>query len=98
MTTPRWRAGWSVEDADGPAFCADAVADPVTGLVAAAAALDALADGGRWLLDVAMAGVAATLAGPTLATDGLVAAAPRGRPMVAARPLGADTAAVLATL
>ncbi|HTN78173.1 MAG TPA: hypothetical protein VMK16_00760, partial [Acidimicrobiales bacterium] len=47
----------------GPVFCADAVADPATGLTAAAAVLDRLASGGRWLLDVALAGVAAALAG-----------------------------------
>jgi hypothetical protein len=51
---------------DRPVFCADAVADPASGMVAAAATLGALAAGGRWLLDVAMSGVAAHLAGPTL--------------------------------
>jgi crotonobetainyl-CoA:carnitine CoA-transferase CaiB-like acyl-CoA transferase len=91
--------GLVVEDGRGPTFCADAVADPVTGLVAAAAALEALAEGGRWLLDVAMAGVAASLAGPTLGTDGVMAAPPRARqPVGAARPLGADTTAVLRSL
>jgi hypothetical protein len=91
--------GLVVEDGDGPTFCADAVADPITGLVAAAAALDAVARGGRWLLDVAMAGVAAGLAGPTVPAEGAVAAAPRARTTPRpARPLGADTAAVLATL
>ena len=54
-------------DGDEPRFCADAIADPCTGLVAAAGALDALSAGGRWLLDVPMASVAAHLAGPTLA-------------------------------
>jgi hypothetical protein len=91
--------GLVVEDGDGPMFCADAVADPVTGVVAAAAALGALAAGGRWLLDVAMAGVAAGLAGATLATDGVAAAPPRARsPIGVARPLGADTEAVLSRL
>ena len=49
-----------------PMFCADAVADPLTGLTAANACLDALSRGGRWLLDVSMAGVSAGLgrAGP----------------------------------
>ena len=42
-----------------PLFCADAVADPLTGLTAADACLEALAAGGRWLLDVSMAAVSA---------------------------------------
>ncbi len=45
-----------------PHFCADAVADPLTGLWAAAAVLEALVDGRRGLLDVAMSGVAARFA------------------------------------
>lgn len=91
--------GLVVEDGVGPTFCADAIADPATGLVAAAAALDAVGEGGRWLLDVAMAGVAASFAGPTLPAADVVAAAPRARPVAhPARPLGADTAAVLSTL
>jgi len=44
-----------------PAFCGDAIADPLTGLLAGAAALAAAADGGGVLLDVAMAGVCADL-------------------------------------
>ncbi|UDY36622.1 CoA transferase [Dermatobacter hominis] len=50
-----------------PVFCADAVADPLTGLVAAAGALEALAAGRRGLLDVPMVAVAAHFAayGPT---------------------------------
>ena len=88
-------------DARGePVFCADAVADPLTGVTAAVAALDALRDGGRWLLDVPMAGIAARAAGPTLPVPaGVEAAAPRARPpSAAAAALGADTAAVLAEL
>lgn len=53
-------------DGDRPCFCADAIADPLTGLVAAAAALEALAQGTPTLLDVAMVAVAAWFAGPTL--------------------------------
>ena len=60
-----------------PCFCADAVADPCSGLVAAAAAVAALAAGGRWLVDVALSGVAARLAGPTLEVGDLDATAPR---------------------
>jgi crotonobetainyl-CoA:carnitine CoA-transferase CaiB-like acyl-CoA transferase len=84
----------------GPVFCADAVADPATGLAAAAAVLDALAAGGRWLLDVALARVAAHLAGPTVPVpEGVTPSPPRARPVPGpARPLGADTDAVLASL
>jgi hypothetical protein len=53
--------GLVVCDANGPCFCADAVADPATGLYAAVAALAALDEGGRWLLDIRLAGVAAWL-------------------------------------
>jgi hypothetical protein len=83
---------------DTPLFCADAVADPVTGLTAATACLEALASGGRWLLDVSMAGVCAKLAGPTLPASPDVEVAPPGSRSVArkAPELGADTAAVLA--
>ena len=88
-------------DGDEPFFCADAVADPASGLVAAAAVLDAIASGGSWLVDVAMAGVAAWLAGPTLAVPaGTVAAPPATwrRARGAGPDLGADTAEVLAAL
>ena len=83
-----------------PMFCADAVADPLTGLTAANACLDALSRGGRWLLDVSMAGVSAGLAGPALAVPReLPVADPRARaPERPAPALGADTARVLAAL
>jgi hypothetical protein len=99
--------GLVVADDAGPCFCADAAADPAAGLVAAAACLDALAVGGRWLVDVAMAGVAASLAGPTLGpdpdrpVDGPAAevAPPRARAAAAPGPaLGEHTAEVLAGL
>ena len=83
----------------GPYFCGDAIADPVTGLVAAAAVLGALVAGGRWMLDVALARCAALVAGPCLDGSG-VEPAPvpdppyRGR----ARPLGADTEELLGAL
>lgn len=52
-------AGWS----DGrPVFCTDAVADPLTGLVAAVAAMISVAGGGGHLIDVAMRDVAAVFA------------------------------------
>ena len=93
--------GLVVWDGEGPCFCADAVADPLTGVVAATAALLALETGKRWLVDVPMAGVAAAFAGPTLdaaMADGPVAA-PRARhPAGKASPLGQDTRAVLSAL
>jgi CoA-transferase family III len=86
--------GLVVADGEGPCFCADAVADPVAGLAATAACLDALAVGGRWVLDVAMRGVAASLAGPTLVpgvpgTTAPPAAGPGAAPPGAAPPGGA---------
>lgn len=85
------------ETASGPVFCADAIADPCTGLAAAAATLGALSSGGRWLLDVALAAVAASLAGPTLPVPaGLTAANPAPSPPSPPAPsLGADTTEVL---
>lgn len=54
--------GLVVRDAAGrPAFCADAVADPMTGLLAAAAAHRSVSRGGGHLVDVAMAAVAKSL-------------------------------------
>jgi crotonobetainyl-CoA:carnitine CoA-transferase CaiB-like acyl-CoA transferase len=98
--------GLVVADEAGPCFCADAVADPVAGLAATAACLDALAVVGRWLVDVAMAGVAASLAGPTLeggtgggANGPLDVALPRARPVASPGPaLGEHTVQVLAGL
>ena len=85
---------------DGPLFCADAIADPLTGLTAAGACVDALRAGGRTLLDVSMAAVSADLTGPTLPTrTGLTVAAPHPRPAASRAPeLGADTTHVLAEL
>ena len=54
--------GLVVWDDEGPCFCADAVADPLTGLVAATAASIVLATGGRRLIDVALARTAAAVA------------------------------------
>ena len=92
--------GLVVRNGERPLFCADAVADPLTGLTAAGACLDALESGGRWLLDVSMAAVSAELAGPTLpAPEGLVVQPPRARPVEARAPgFGADTVQVLAEL
>jgi hypothetical protein len=91
--------GLVAADDNGPCFVADAVTDPVAGLVAAAAVLEALHAGGRWLLDAAMAPMAAGVAGAPLAVGDLCAAPPRARAVArAAPPLGADTAAVLGAL
>jgi hypothetical protein len=83
-----------------PLFCSDAVADPLTGLVAASACLSALRSGERWFLDISMAAVCAGLGGPTLpAPTGLTVAAPQARPVDARAPeLGTDTMSVLAEL
>src|SRR5580704_8042688 len=92
--------GLVVWAAETPLFCADAVADPVTGLTAANACLSALAGGGRWLLDVSMAGVCAGLAGPTLpASPDVTVADPTARVAERSAPeLGADTDQVLAEM
>jgi len=92
--------GLVVEDERGPCFCADAIADPLTGLVAADLAFAALGRGNAELIDVPLAGVAARFAGPTLHVDDRVdVAPPTARRMPAAAPeLGADTDRVLAEL
>lgn len=97
-------AGGLVTAGEGtPWFCGDAIADPLSGVAAAAAALDALVCHERVLIDVSMAGVAAAHAGSTDATDAAgvgngSVAPPRARPTPGpARPFGADTATVLAT-
>jgi hypothetical protein len=87
--------GWT----DGPVFVADAVADPLTGLVAADAIVDAVTNGGRWLVDVALARVASVAApragDPVLRpmdSASLGRAVPEGAPPF---ELGADTDQVL---
>jgi hypothetical protein len=92
-------AGGLVAEEDGlPRFCGDAIADPLTGLAAADACLAALERGGRWLLDVSMASMAASLAGPTLPVpEDLAAAPPRARPLSHRAPeLGAHGAEIRA--
>lgn len=83
--------GWS----DGePTFCGDAIADPLTGLSAALAVVDALDAGGGQLIEISMAEVAASYAAmPTIADQD------RDQPMppiarTPASPLGADDDAV----
>lgn len=48
--------------AEGPVFCGDAIADPLTGMHAALCAAESLTRGGGEVIDVAMASVAATYA------------------------------------
>jgi crotonobetainyl-CoA:carnitine CoA-transferase CaiB-like acyl-CoA transferase len=88
--------GLVAHDATGPMFCADAIADPATGLLAATAVIDRLTAGGRWLVDVALARTAARMAtGVALTWEGEVAP-PRARPPAGrAAPLGRDTRRVL---
>jgi crotonobetainyl-CoA:carnitine CoA-transferase CaiB-like acyl-CoA transferase len=91
-----------------PRFASDAVADPLCGLEAAELTLDCLARGGRWFVDASLAGAAskvAVSASPSRAAelrdghweiDGTAVQAPRARSASgSARPLGADTEAVL---
>ena len=75
-------------DDGGPCFCADAVADPATGLLGALAVVEHLASGGQWLLDVALARTAAHLARTPVSDrpwTGPVAA-PRARPVSGKAP------------
>ena len=88
--------GWAE---GGPVFLADAVADPLTGLVCAHAIVDAVTIGGRWLVDVALARVASAVAPrdgdpvvPALSDESPGRAAPRGAPPF---ELGMHTAQVL---
>jgi hypothetical protein len=102
-------AGLHAGTPDVPLFCADAIADPITGLWAARAALGAIRAGGGTLLDVPMAAVsrlarrdervgerAAGLHDGHWILDDIPVAPPRARPPVgrAAAP-GADTAQVM---
>lgn len=45
-------------DREGPVFAADAIADPLTGMLAATAASACIAAGGAWTVDIAMSAVA----------------------------------------
>ncbi|OBI05131.1 acyl-CoA transferase [Mycolicibacter heraklionensis] len=85
-------------DTDGdPVFCADAIADPLTGIEAAAAVADSMARGGGEVITVALAAVAASHAAlPKHARVGEVTALPPPRPRIGVRgpALGADNARI----
>jgi crotonobetainyl-CoA:carnitine CoA-transferase CaiB-like acyl-CoA transferase len=63
--------GW---DQDGPVFAGDAIADPLTGLVSAVAAIGCLGRGDAWIVDVAMSEVAAYCVRPAPTSEGPAAA------------------------
>ena len=82
---------------EGPVFCGDAIADPLTGLEATQAVVESLGRGGGELIEVSMAAVAATYA--ALPTAPAVCAHPALPPRVppaskSASDLGADNDAV----
>lgn len=86
--------GTSVE---GPVFCGDAIADPLTGLEATLAVAESLGRGGGEVIGVSLAGAAATYA--ALPVEASASRAPVSAPTAPppARPapaLGADDAAV----
>lgn len=84
-------------DADGPVFCGDAIADPLTGLEATRAVAQSLHRGGGELIELSLAAVAATYAAlPLESSESSTPIAPPQPPppSPAAPPLGADNAAV----
>lgn len=78
--------GWDHHGA--PVFCGDALADPITGLVGAAAVLGALAAGGGQLLDVAMSEVARACTVPGRALGASQPGGPRRSPWLQAVAAG----------
>lgn len=78
----------------GPVFCADAIADPLTGLQAALTVAESLARGGGEVITLSMAAVAASYAalGHSPPPHGLTARPPARPHIEASGPaLGADT-------
>ncbi|MGK2867842.1 MAG: CoA transferase [Mycobacterium sp.] len=85
-------AGGLVEyDTAGPLFVGDAIADPLTGLHAAAAVVDALARGGGELIEMSMSATAAGYAG---FVGGAIREPIEPEPGPSASALGADDATV----
>jgi crotonobetainyl-CoA:carnitine CoA-transferase CaiB-like acyl-CoA transferase len=84
-------------DNEGPVFCGDAIADPLSGLAATRAVGESLRRGGGEVIEVSMAQVAAQYA--TLPQAPSACDAPVARPQApplnpSASPLGADNIAV----
>jgi hypothetical protein len=82
---------------EGPVFCGDAIADPLTGLEAVSAVADSLSRGGGELIHLSMAAVAANYAAlPTTAPASEHPASPPRLPpsCLSAPALGADNDAV----
>lgn len=78
---------------EGPVFCGDAIADPLTGLHAALGVAESLSHGGGEVVDVAMAAVAATYASlPEVPSESSCPAmvARKPGPQTRAADLGAD--------
>ncbi|OBF67216.1 acyl-CoA transferase [Mycobacterium sp. 852002-51971_SCH5477799-a] len=89
--------GLTGTSAEGPVFCGDAIADPLTGLQATLAVAESLGRGGGELIGVSMAGVAATYA--ALPVEASASPAPVSAPSAppASRPAsapGGDNGAV----
>jgi hypothetical protein len=82
---------------EGPVFCGDAIADPLSGLEAARAVGQSLRRGGGELIDVSMAQVAARYAALPRTSSKPTVTVTRPQPPppgLPASPLGADNAAV----
>ncbi len=77
---------------DAPAFCGDAIADPLTGLHAAVAVAQSLRSGGGELIEISMAAVAATYAAMPRKPETSCTATPHVTTHAAA--LGADNETV----
>jgi hypothetical protein len=77
---------------DAPAFCGDAIADPLTGLEAAVAVAQSLSSGGGELIEMSLSAVAAMYAGLPLADETHCTAIPQ--PSKPASVLGADNGLV----
>lgn len=85
-------SGGLARDGDGPKFCGDAIADPLTGLHAAVEAAASLRRGGGELIEMSLSAVAATYADAAAGPETPCAATPWTGSH--ASPLGADNEAV----
>jgi hypothetical protein len=87
-------------DREGPCFCGDAIADPLTGIIAASWLLEAIALEGAWEIEAPMADIAANYSGPFVGAGAPVALPPvrsqRSEGCVA--ELGADTLRIMRQL